>query len=70
MRILGIIAITAGSLMIILTAMLMGYNLGLYSQQQKIDLPEEIYALSTDKNKPDTLIGYQINGVITIGFKH
>lgn len=47
-----------------------GYKCGQYAQQQIVQLPEEIPLVSTDKNKPDTLIGYQINGVIIIGFKH
>lgn len=63
-------AIIMASLTIVATAMQMGYNLGLYSQQQKIDLPEEIKAISADEKNPDTLTGYQHNNVLYINFKH
>ena len=46
-----------------------GFRIGLH-YPKNINLPDEIKALSNDKNMPDTLTGYQINGVITIGFKH
>lgn len=43
---------------------------GKESVSKQYNMPEEIMLLSKDFQKPDTLIGYQINGVITIGFKH
>lgn len=58
------------SVLMLLTAVFVGYKCGQYVEQQIVQLPEEIPLLSVDKNKPDTLIGYQVNGVIIIGFKH
>lgn len=47
-----------------------GYKNGWDDAKNRTDLPEEIKTLSTDMTRPDTLIGYQSNGVIHIGFKH
>jgi len=53
-----------------LSGIYVGFIVGKFNQQQKIDLPEEIQAITTDRNKPDTLTGYQLNGILYINFKH
>lgn len=48
----------------------MGFIMGRKIEQDKIDLPEEIKALSTDQTNPDTMLSYQYDGKIYMRFKH
>ena len=60
--ILSIIALIAG--------LIWSFYVGAIYQGSKIDLPEEINAISTNPSKPDTLIGYKEDNILHIGFKN